>query len=212
MATLEGLRTAIIDGAAEKAVAHVAEALEEGVDASTILSGTLIPAMAEVGRRFEKGEFFVPEMLVAARAMKEALRLLKPRLAAAAVEPAGRVALGTVRGDLHDIGKNLVSMMLEGAGFEVLDLGVDVPPERFADAVRGGVGIIGMSALLTTTMPMMKTTIEHLAQMGLRGAVRVMVGGAPVTEAFARSIGADLYASDASAAARGALSLVAREG
>ncbi len=211
MTALERLRTAIIEGAAEEAAARVAEALDEGTDAQTILNGALIPAMAEVGRRFEEGEYFVPEMLVAARAMKEGLRLLKPHLAAAAVKPAGRVALGTVRGDLHDIGKNLVAMMLEGAGFEVLDLGVDVPPERFADAVRQGVGIIGMSALLTTTMPLMKTTIERLAQMGLRDAVRVMVGGAPVTEAFARSIGADLYAPDASAAARGALALVAGE-
>ncbi len=211
MSTLDQVRGAIIGGAADEAVAHIAQALEEGTEASAILNEALIPAMAEVGRRFEEGEYFVPEMLIAARAMKEGLRILKPRLAAAAVDPVGKIALGTVKGDLHDIGKNLVAMMLEGAGFEVIDLGVDVPPEGFAAAVQQGVGIIGMSALLTTTMPMMKTTIDHLTQMGLRDAVRVMVGGAPVTEAFARSLGADVYAPDASAAARKALTLVARE-
>ena len=208
MSTFSEIHDAIIEGNAGQSQASVIKALAEGADPASILNQVMIPAMAEVGKRFECGEYYVPEMLIAARAMKEGLAILKPKLAAAAVEPVGRIALGTVKGDLHDIGKNLVGMMLEGAGFEVLDLGVDVLPEKFAAAVQHGVQLIGMSALLTTTMPMMKTTVDYLAQAGLRDKVHILVGGAPVTEAFAQSIGADAYAADASSAARKALALI----
>jgi 5-methyltetrahydrofolate--homocysteine methyltransferase len=157
--------------------------------------------MDEVGELYECGEYFVPEMLISVRAMKEALSLLKPRLQAAEVKPAGRVVAGTVKGDLHDIGKNLVCMMLEGAGFEIRDLGVDVAPERFVAAVReGGADLVALSALLSTTMPSMKATIEALREAGLREKVKVMVGGAPVSDKVAREYGADGYAQDASAA------------
>jgi 5-methyltetrahydrofolate--homocysteine methyltransferase len=208
MSLLEIIRNGVIDGDANAVKANVTKAVEEGTQATAILNDALIPAMAEVGKRFEAGEFFVPEMLIAARAMKEGLAIIKPRLAAAAIEPVGKVAIGTVKGDLHDIGKNLVAMMLEGAGFEITDLGVDVPPEKFAEAVQKGVQIVGMSALLTTTMPMMKRTIDHLTAVGVRSRVRIMVGGAPVTDAYARQIGADVYAPDASSAARKALELM----
>ena len=210
MSTFSEIHDAIIEGNAGQSQASVIKALAEGADPAGILNQVMIPAMAEVGKRFECGEYYVPEMLIAARAMKEGLAILKPKLAAAAVEPVGRIALGTVKGDLHDIGKNLVGMMLEGAGFEVLDLGVDVPPEKFATAVQHGVQFIGMSALLTTTMPMMKTTVDYLAQAGLRDKVHILVGGAPMTEAFAQSIGADVYAADASSAARKALALTGK--
>ena len=208
MSLLEIIRNGVIDGDANAVKANVTKAVEEGTQATAILNDALIPAMAEVGKRFEAGEFFVPEMLIAARAMKEGLAIIKPRLAAAAIEPVGKVAIGTVKGDLHDIGKNMVAMMLEGAGFEITDLGVDVPPEKFAEAVQKGVQIVGMSALLTTTMPMMKRTIDHLTAVGVRSRVRIMVGGAPVTDAYARQIGADVYAPDASSAARKALELM----
>jgi 5-methyltetrahydrofolate--homocysteine methyltransferase len=177
-------------------------ALEEGVSAPEILNEGLIKAMAEVGRLFEEGEYFVPEMLIAARAMKAGLAILKPKLIDADVKPVGKVAAGTVKGDLHDIGKNLVCMMLEGAGFEIVDLGTDVSPEKFVDAVTSqGVDVIAMSALLTTTMPNMKNTVDALEEAGIRGAVKVMIGGAPVTQAYADEIGADGYAPDASRAA-----------
>jgi 5-methyltetrahydrofolate--homocysteine methyltransferase len=166
--------------------------------------------MAEVGRLFEAGEYFVPEVLIAARAMKSGLTILKPKLVEADVEPVGTVAAGTVKGDLHDIGKNLVCMMLEGAGFEIVDLGTDVSPETFVDAVKNqGVDVVAMSALLTTTMPNMKTTLDALQEAGVRDKVRVMVGGAPVTQAYADEIGADGYAADASRAATLAKQLVA---
>jgi 5-methyltetrahydrofolate--homocysteine methyltransferase len=166
--------------------------------------------MGEVGRLFEAGEFFVPEMLIAARAMKAGLELLRPRLAEANVQAVAKVILGTVRGDLHDIGKNLVAMMLEGAGFEVIDLGVDVTPDKFVAAVRDQKPqFLGMSALLTTTMTSMRATIEALKEAGIRDQVKVMVGGAPLTEEYAADIGADLYAPDASSAARRARGLVA---
>jgi len=180
----------------------VERALAEGMTASTILNSALIPPMGEVGRRFENGEYFVPEMLMAARAMKAGLKLLKPILAESHIEPLGRVAIGTVKGDLHDIGKNLVAIMLEGSGLEIIDLGVDVSPAQFVNAVHSGVGIVALSTLLTTTMPQMKAVIETLAGAGLRDRVKVMVGGAPVTQAFAEEIGADAYGKDASAATR----------
>ncbi|MCL5074492.1 MAG: corrinoid protein [Chloroflexi bacterium] len=187
----------------------VQQALDQGLSANEILNRALIPAMTEVGARFERSEFYVPEMLIAARAMKEGLALLKPKLAQASVKPIGRVIIGTVVGDLHDIGKNLVGIMMEGMGLEVIDLGVDVAPAKFVEAVRDTAPqIIGMSALLTTTMTAMKATIEALKAAGLRDKVKVMVGGAPVTHKFAETIGADVYASDAASAASRARALL----
>jgi 5-methyltetrahydrofolate--homocysteine methyltransferase len=207
---LEDIYQHVIDGNAGAVEAGVKAALASGVDANIILQDALIKAMAEVGQRFENGDFFVPEMLIAARAMKAGLEILRPQLAAANVKALGKVVIGTVQGDLHDIGKNLVSMMLEGAGFEVIDLGADVSPVKFAQAIREHKPqFVGMSALLTTTMPRMKDTIEAIEDMGLRRAVKVMVGGAPVTEKYAQQIGADIYAPDASSAARLARQLVA---
>lgn len=203
------IHSKVLTGDAPGAREAVLAALAAGVEPGAILQQSLIPAMDEVGRRYEAGDYFVPEMLIAARAMKAGLAELKPLLVASAVEPVARVAIGTVRGDLHDIGKNLVGMMLEGAGFEVADLGADVAPERFVAAVaEDGVEIVGMSALLTTTMPAMASTIKALEEAGVRQQVKVIVGGAPVTEAYARQIGADAYAADASRAAGVARKLV----
>jgi 5-methyltetrahydrofolate--homocysteine methyltransferase len=199
----------VIDGQAPEVEAGVKSALEAGIAADAILNQALIAAMDEVGRRFENGVFFVPEMLVAARAMQAGLKLLKPHLVEAEVKSAGKVAIGTVKGDLHDIGKNLVAMMLEGAGFEVNDLGVDVTPEVFVKAAQDGAQVIGMSALLTTTMNNMENTIEALKAAGLREKVKVLIGGAPVTQDYANRIGADAFAPDASSAARIARQLVA---
>jgi len=199
---LEEIYQNVIEGQAPAVEAGVQQALAAGVAADTILNQALIKAMDEVGRRFEEGEFFVPEMLIAARAMQAGLKLLKPYLVQTGVKAAGRVAIGTVKGDLHDIGKNLVAMMLEGAGFEVKDLGVDVSPEAYVKAAQEGAQVIGMSALLTTTMSNMQRTIEALKTAGVRDQVKVIVGGAPVTEAFARQIGADAFAPDASSATR----------
>jgi 5-methyltetrahydrofolate--homocysteine methyltransferase len=199
----------VIEGQAPEVEAGVKAALAAGVEAGVILNDALIAAMDEVGRRFEDGDFFVPEMLISARAMQAGLALLKPYLTATDVKSSGKVAIGTVKGDLHDIGKNLVAMMLEGAGFEIMDLGVDVAPEAFVDAVQEGANLIGMSALLTTTMSNMSVTIQALKSAGLRDKVKVMVGGAPVTQEFANSIGADAFAPDASSATRIARQLVA---
>ncbi|MCS6843346.1 MAG: corrinoid protein [Caldilineales bacterium] len=200
---LNEIYDSIVDGDAQGTAEAVKAALAAGVAPATILNDAMIAAMAEVGRLFEVGECFVPEMLIAARAMKQGLAVLKPHLVAANVQPVAKVVLGTVRGDLHDIGKGLVAMMLEGAGFEVIDLGVDAGPEKFVEAVRQHrPAFVGMSALLTTTMPQMRTTIQALEAAGLRDSVTVMVGGAPVTPAFAEEIHADLYAADASSAAR----------
>jgi len=191
----------VLDGAQKVTAAKVTEAIESGLTAETILNDGLVKAMAEVGRLFEEGEYFVPEMLIAARAMQSGLTILKPILVAEDFKPIGKVAAGTVKGDLHDIGKNLVCMMLEGASFEIVDLGTDVKPEQFIEAVREqGCNIIAMSALLTTTMPNMKATIEALKEAGLRDQVKVMVGGAPLTDSFAAEIGADGYSLDASQA------------
>jgi 5-methyltetrahydrofolate--homocysteine methyltransferase len=200
---------AVVEGDATQVKAGVQAALDRGAPAEEILQQALIPAMEEVGKLFEEGEFFVPEMLIAARAMQGGLALLKPHLISDGVKAAGKVAIGTVKGDLHDIGKNLVAMMLEGAGYEVQDLGVDVTPEAFVKAVQNGAQVIGMSALLTTTMNNMQHTVAALNAAGLRQQVKVMVGGAPVTEAYARQIGADAYAPDASSAVRMARSLLA---
>ncbi|MGI6368008.1 MAG: corrinoid protein [Anaerolineae bacterium] len=178
-------------------------ALASGMEPGEILNQAMIPAMDEVGRLFEENEYYVPELLIAARAMKAGLGLLRPHLVATGIEPKGRVALGTVKGDLHDIGKNLVGIMLEGAGFEVIDLGVDVSPEQFVSAVADqGADVIGLSALLTTTMPSMQRTIDALKEASLRDQVKVIIGGAPVTQRYADEIGADGYSRDAAAAAR----------
>lgn len=192
----------VIEGNAPGVQAGVQSALAQGVSADVILNQALIAAMSEVGQRFEEGDFFVPEMLIAARAMQTGLALLKPKLVESGVKSAGKVAIGTVKGDLHDIGKNLVSMMLEGAGYEVQDLGVDVTPQAFVQAAQNGAQVVGMSALLTTTMNNMKNTVQALEEAGIRNRVRVIIGGAPVTEDFARQIGADAYAPDASVAVR----------
>jgi len=200
----------VIEGAAPAVEAGVKQALAEGIGADVILKEALIAAMDEVGKQYEEGDIFVPEMLIAARAMQSGLALLKPHLVGSANESAGKVAIGTVKGDLHDIGKNLVAMMLEGAGFEIIDLGVDVPSQAFVDAVNNkGATVIGMSALLTTTMSNMGVTIEALKAAGLRDKVKVMIGGAPVTQDFANQIGADGFAADASSATRVARELLA---
>jgi len=199
----------VINGQASEVEAGVKAALDAGILPGEILSKALIASMEEVGRCFESGDFYVPEMLVSARAMQSGLKILKPYLVEAGVKTAGKVAIGTVRGDMHDIGKNLVGMMLEGAGFEVIDLGVDVPPEAFLKAAQNGAQIICISALLTTTMAGMQTTIEALKTANIREKVKVMVGGAPLTQEFANRIGADAYAPDASSATRMAQQLIA---
>jgi len=207
--SIETIYEAVLDGDAATTEAEVKIALETGVSAADILNKACIAAMGEVGRLFEEGEKFVPEMLISARAMKAGVNLLKPHLTQEDVSVVGKVVVGTVQGDLHDIGKNLVHMMLEGTGFEVVDLGTDVTPEKFVGAVREHEpDIVGMSALLTTTMPAMKATIEALSEAGLRERVKVLIGGAPVTRGFADKIGADGFAPDASSATRVAKELV----
>ncbi len=206
---LQEIYLKVIDGDAPGVQAGVQAALSEGQTAEAILNQALIAAMEEVGRRFEDGDFYVPEMLIAARAMQSGLALLKPHLAEGGIKSAGKVAIGTVKGDLHDIGKNLVAMMLEGAGFEVQDLGTDVDARTFIKAVEGGANVIGMSALLTTTMNSMRSTIQELQAAGLREQVKVVIGGAPVTDAYASQIGADAYAPDASSAVRVVRGLIA---
>lgn len=207
---LDQIYQAVLAGDMNGTKVHVQEALDAGVDAGDILQKALIPAMGEVGNLFEQEEYFVPEMLVAARAMQAGLSLLKPLLIDSDIQPEGKVAIGTVRGDLHDIGKNLVGMMLEGAGFEIVDLGTNVGPQQFVEAVKENeVNIIAMSALLTTTMPRMENTVKAIADAGLRDQVKIMIGGAPVTAEYADQIGADGYAPDASQAATLAKTLVA---
>jgi 5-methyltetrahydrofolate--homocysteine methyltransferase len=205
--------TNVMEGQVNAVKENVQSAIDAGIPVSVILNEGMIAAMAEVGHLFEEGECFVPEMLVAARAMQAGLALLKPHLKNAKVVSAGKVAIGTVRGDLHDIGKNLVAMMLEGAGFEIIDLGTDVPPEKFVEAVREqGAQILAMSALLTTTMPSIKNTIDAINTAGLRGQVKVMIGGAPVTQNYADQIGADGFSSDASRAVATAKELLSIKG
>ena len=186
MKELEKIYQAVLDGEMSATLDEVQAALSNNFSAADILQQGLIAPMEEVGRRFEEGEYFVPEMLVAARAMNAGLEILRPLLADSGVEPYGKVVMGTVKGDLHDIGKNLVSMMLEGGGFEVVDLGTDVPPEKFVAAIQDDVDIVGLSALLTTTMPSMASTIKAIEEAGLRGRVKVIVGGAPVTAEYAQ--------------------------
>jgi 5-methyltetrahydrofolate--homocysteine methyltransferase len=207
--TIEAIYKGILDGNQHLVAQQVTEALASGLSPELILKEGLVAAMGEVGRLFEIGEFYVPEMLIAARAMQSGLKLLKPRLADSGVKAEGRVVIGTVSGDLHDIGKNLVSMMLEGAGFEVIDLGTDVKPESYVNAVRKHQpDIVAMSALLTTTMPNMEVTLKALQEVGLRKQVKVIIGGAPVTEEYANRIGADGFSYDASGAVKVARSLI----
>jgi len=209
MTVLNDLCQSVIEGNKNQAQELVKEAIKENVPAEQILKEGLIRAMAEVGKKFEEGEYFVPEMLISARAMQNGLSLLRPYLVNAKVQAIGKVIIGTVQGDLHDIGKNLVGMMLEGAGFEVIDLGVDVSPAKYVQAVREyHPDLVACSALLTTTMPRMKDIIDALNENGLRDQVKVMIGGAPVTENFANQIGADLCAVDAASASTRAQSLI----
>ena len=205
---LKTLYDAVVNGEIEEVAEGVNAALAAGEAPDRILNEALIPAMAEVGRLFEIQEYYVPEMLISAKAMQGGLALLKPLLAASGVQAGPQMAFGTVKGDLHDIGKNLVIMMLEGAGFQVADLGVDVHPAKFVQAVKDGAELIGMSAMLTTTMPNMKVTIDALKEAGVRDSVKVMIGGAPLTQVYAEQIGADGYARDASAAVRTAKELL----
>ncbi len=208
-AVLKQIYQGVLDGDLDMVTTGVQAALEEKVTAEAILKQSMMAAMAEVGQLFEDGEYFVPELLVAARAMQGGLEILKPFLAAESVEPIGKVVTGTVKGDLHDIGKNLVGIMMEGAGFEIIDMGTDVSPEKFVEAVKeSGAQVVAMSALLTTTMANMPDTIKAFEEAGLRDTVKVMIGGAPVTEDYAKKIGADGYAPDASQAAKVALSFV----
>ena len=209
MAEFSGLYDAILNGDEKMALQLAKEALSQGADPSALISKWMIPAMDEVGRLFEAQEYYVPELLLAGRAMKTALEPLRPLLAASGAQPTGRVVLGTVKGDLHDIGKNLVGSMLEGAGFEVLDLGIDVQSEQFLEAVeKHNPHILALSALLTVTMPEMKKVIDALARAGVRSQVKVLIGGAPVTRDFAAEIGADGYGENASSAVTAARSLL----
>jgi len=208
MADLKALADAVINGDQNTALEITKAALEEGTAAKDVLDNGLIAGMDIVGARFKKNEIYIPEVLIAARAMKMAMKILEPELVKAGVEPVGKLLIGTVQGDLHDIGKNLVAMMLKGAGFEVIDLGVDVGPEKFIEQVKAAnAQVIGMSALLTTTMPGMEKTIKALKDAGI--TVKVMIGGAPVTQDYADRIGADGYAPDAASAVDLAKSLVA---
>ncbi|MGE5295473.1 MAG: corrinoid protein [Solirubrobacterales bacterium] len=208
MADLKALADAVIRGDQATAVNVTKTALKEGMAPKQVLDQGLIAGMDVVGSRFKNNEIYIPEVLIAARAMKMAMEVLEPELAKAGVKPIGKLVIGTVQGDLHDIGKNLVAMMLKGAGFEVIDLGVDVSPDKFASEAKArGVQLVGMSALLTTTMPGMEKTIKALQAAGVKA--KVMVGGAPVTKSFADRIGAHGYAPDAASAVDMAKSLVA---
>jgi corrinoid protein of di/trimethylamine methyltransferase len=208
-AVIDDIIDAIIEGNPKGARAAAQEALDQQIDIQRIIGDGVVPAMQEVGDKFACGEFFLPEMMAAALGARSILELLRPRLAAAKSKPVGRIVLGTVKGDLHDIGKNLVAMMMEGGGFEVIDLGADTPAEKFIDAVRQyQPQIVGLSALLTTTMPMIGKIVKAMDEAGVRSQVKVMVGGAPVTQEYADKIGADGYAPDAGAAVRTAKSLL----
>ena len=208
MADLKALSEAVIRGDQNTAVEITKAAIEEGMGAESILNDGLVAGMDIIGGRFKKNEVYIPEVLIAARAMKMAMEILEPELVKAGVEPVGKLLIGTAKGDLHDIGKNLVAMMLKGAGFEVVDLGVDVSPEKFVEqAKNSGSQLIGVSALLTTTMPGMEEVIKSLKEAGI--SAKVMIGGAPVTQSYADKIGADGYAADAASAVDVAKSLVA---
>lgn len=207
----ERISTAIMEGDSEIMPKLVERALKKDISAQDILDKGLVVGMSEVGVRFKRGDMFVPEVLMSAEAMAAGMEVLRPELIASGAKLIGKILMGTVKGDLHDIGKNLVCMMLEGAGFEVIDLGTDVTPEKFIGAVQQhGAELVGLSALLTTTMPNMKTTVEAFNAAGLREQVKIMIGGAPVTEEYARSIGADGFAPDASRAVSLARGLMGR--
>ena len=208
--SIETVNDLVIRGKAKLVPAAVQEALDEGCDASALLD-TMIAAMDVVGENFKNGDIFVPEMLISAKAMKKGVEVLKPHLSSGATGALGKVIIGTVAGDLHDIGKNLVAMMIESAGFEIIDLGVDVPVEKFVAAAEENenVKIVAVSALLTTTMPAMEATVAAINAAPWRSNVKVMVGGAPITQEFADKIGADAYTADAASAAKRAKELVA---
>ncbi len=210
MSKIEELATAVTKGKAKLVPNLVKDCLAEGMDPVEILNKGMIGAMDIVGEKFKNNEIFVPEMLVAARAMKKGVEVLKPAMAGEDSTSLGKYVIGTVAGDLHDIGKNLVAMMIESSGFEVIDLGVDVPKEKFVEAVKNDpeVKVVGLSALLTTTMPAMKDTVEALIEAGCKSQVKIMVGGAPITQEFADEIGADCYTTDAASAAQAAKTLV----
>ena len=210
MSVLAEIKESLIKGQAPKVKELVQKALNEGIGPADVLTSGLIAGMNVIGERFKKNEVYVPEVLIAARAMHAGMDILKPKLAAAGVQPIGKVVMGTVKGDLHDIGKNLVCMMLEGAGFQVIDCGIDCAPEKFIKAAQdNGATIIGMSVLLTTTMPSMKSVVDAVAQAGLKGKILTMIGGAPVTHNYATEIGADGYAPDAASAVDVAKKLMA---
>ncbi len=210
MSDFTRLTEAILTGDAKAAVAITQEALAQKTDPQELVAKYMIPAMDEMGKQFETGDCFVPELLISARAMKASLAIIRPLLAARGAEPIGRVVIGTVKGDLHDIGKNLVASMLEGAGFEVIDLGVDVTPEKFVAEIQAKkAGLVALSALLTTTMPFMKSTIEELKKAGVREQVKVLIGGAPITQRYADDIGADGYSDNANGAVNLARKLAA---
>jgi 5-methyltetrahydrofolate--homocysteine methyltransferase len=205
----EELATALINGKAPLVKELTDKALAAGESPQDVLNKGLVAGMNVVGQRFKNNEFYVPEVLIAARAMKGGMAILRPKLAETGVQPVAKVGIGTVQGDLHDIGKNLVAMMMEGAGFEIIDLGVDVKPEKFVQSVKEqGAGIVCLSALLTTTMPAMKDTIQALKEAGVRDGVSVLIGGAPVTQNYADEIGADGYAPDAASAVDKARELI----
>lgn len=209
MGLLEDISEQLQKGKKKQVVALCEQALQEGISAGEILSKGLLAGMDIIGAKFKANEIFVPQVLVSARAMNAGAATLKPHLAEGDASKAGKICIGTVKGDLHDIGKNLVIMLFEGKGFEVIDLGVDVEPEKFVQtAIDEGCDIIGCSALLTTTMPVMEDVIKAAEEAGIRDKVKIMVGGAPVTEEFAKSIGADAYTEDATSAAEKALELL----
>ena len=197
MADLTQVAENVIRGQAPKVKQLVENSLAENLPVGKILNEGLIAGMNVVGEKFKNNKFHIPEVLIAARAMKSGMELIRPLLSESGIEPVGTVAIGTVKGDLHDIGKNLVMMMLEGAGFEIIDLGIDVTVDQFISAIDDGAQVIAMSALLTTTMPTMKTVIDEIKEAGLREQVKVMIGGAPITQGYADEIGADGYARDA---------------
>ncbi|MCM8829462.1 MAG: corrinoid protein [Candidatus Omnitrophica bacterium] len=197
---LGGIKESVISGNAAKTKELVEKAVKENIDVSKILNEGLIAGMNVVGVKFKNNEFYVPEVLIAARAMHAGMGIIEPLIAKAGIQPLAKLAIGTVKGDLHDIGKNLVIMMWKGAGFEVEDLGIDVPPEKFVEAAKNGAKVLGLSALLTTTMVAMKDVIEALKKEGLKNQVKVIIGGAPITQSYADEIGADGYAPDAASA------------
>jgi len=195
---MEELKELVKTGKSDKAAERVKKLLDEGTAADVIMKTALIPAMDDAGDLFQQGQYFLPELLVASRAMKFGLEVLRPQLIESGLKPIGKVVVGTVKGDLHDLGKNILAMALEGAGFEVIDLGTDISPEKFVEALKEHKAtVIGLSALLTTTMYSMKNTIEEIKNAGLRDQVKVMIGGAPITQDFADEIGADFFGPDA---------------